>query len=1225
MDRFFFRTFQWLKTHKLWSIFAFVTCFVGLGIYVQNLRFEEDITKLIPVDKENAVYQKVLNTVNFADKIIINISRDTKASPQDLVDAANALSDSLATLQPDYIAQIQGKIAEDNIDSTLLFVYNHLPLFLEPKDYQTIQRKLNKDSIEAITLANYKSLISPSGIISRETILRDPLGLTFMALKNLRQSGLNSDFIVENGYVMSEDKQHILLFLSLATETNETKKNTLFVQELNRMVNTVNQSFQDKIKVSAFGSTLVAVANANQIKTDIQFTVGIALTLLLLILIVFYRKFYIPIILFIPTLFGGLLAMAILCLVRQEISAISLGIGSVLLGITIDYSLHILTHIRSNNDPKELYKEITQPVLMSSFTTALAFMCLLFLSSQALQDLGLFAAVSVLGASFFALLFIPQVYKERLASKKQQTVLDKVAAYPLHQTKWIVALLAFFLSVSLFTYHKVKFNKDIASLNFEPVHLKQAEAQLDQLTNSQSKSIYLVTYGVTEEDALQKNDKVFQRLQKLKDDGEILRFNSVGGIVNSKAAQREKIKEWNTFWTSQQKDSVSSLLIASSAPLGFKATTFNTFYEHLNSSFTTQEPEAFSTLKLIDPNDFISSKEGMATVSSLVKVEHAKASQLENAFKDIPNTVTIDRQQTSERFLGHLKSDFNHLMQYSLVVILLLLLVFYRSVSLTLVTAIPICLTWLLTIGIMGILGLQFNIFNIIISTFIFGLGIDYSIFVTNGMLHHYRTGEDILKTYKTSIILSVITTILGIGVLIFAKHPALHSVSTISVIGILSALVIAFSIQPLLFKLLIGSHTKRPITIRHLIHSGISFGYFGLGGLILSVLSVVLIPLIPISMKKKMPVFHKLVSKFMKSVLYTNPLVSKKILNPYNEDFKKQAVIIANHTSFLDILAIGMLHHKIIFLVNDWVYNSPIFGRAVRMAGFYPVSDGLENGLDHLKKKVDQGYSIAVFPEGTRSYTHKIKRFHKGAFLLAETFHLDILPVLIHGNSEVLPKSTFIIKDGDITLKILERIKPSDTEFGKTYAEKTKTISSHFKKAFETFRKELETETYFHALVLEDYRYKGDVVFKTINTDLKKNGGSYFTLFQHINSNDKVFHLTDSYGQLNSLLALNAPGLSITSFIPDTHKAAIAKHTATANGPYKLNYVTAFPETGFDVLIINLRDPKSLINLELPLKQPVKMLILLHQGKILAEIHKLLTGKTLVLENDVLQLYKTN
>ena len=80
--------------------------------------------------------------------------------------------------------------------------------------------------------------------------------------------------------------------------------------------------------------------------------------------------------------------------------------------VTLDYSLHILTHIRSNNHINKLYKEITKPILMSSLTTALAFLCLFFLNSQALQDLGIFAAVSVLGASCFALLFIPLVYKD---------------------------------------------------------------------------------------------------------------------------------------------------------------------------------------------------------------------------------------------------------------------------------------------------------------------------------------------------------------------------------------------------------------------------------------------------------------------------------------------------------------------------------------------------------------------------------------------------------------------------------------------------------------------------------------------------------------------------------------------------------------------------------------------------------------------------------------------
>ena len=98
---------------------------------------------------------------------------------------------------------------------------------------------------------------------------------------------------------------------------------------------------------------------------------------------------------------------------RDSISAISLGIASVLLGITIDYSLHILTHIKNNNDIKELYNKITRPILMSSLTTSIVFSTLIFLKSQALQDLGLIASISVLSSSFFALILIPHFYQNR--------------------------------------------------------------------------------------------------------------------------------------------------------------------------------------------------------------------------------------------------------------------------------------------------------------------------------------------------------------------------------------------------------------------------------------------------------------------------------------------------------------------------------------------------------------------------------------------------------------------------------------------------------------------------------------------------------------------------------------------------------------------------------------------------------------------------------------------
>ncbi len=509
-------------------------------------------------------------------------------------------------------------------------------------------------------------------------------------------------------------------------------------------------------------------------------------------------------------------------------------------------------------------------------------------------------------------------------------------------------------------------------------------------------------------------------------------------------------------------------------------------------------------------------------------------------------------------------------------------------------------LTWLLTIGIMGLFHIEFNIFNIIISTFIFGLGIDYSIFITNGLLHEYKTGEKVLSTHKTSIILSVVTTVLGVGVLIFAKHPALYSISLVSIIGIISAVIISFTIQPLLFKLFIGSKFKRPTKLHLLFHSTLSFFYYGFGGFILSLFSITLMKIIPVSKKIKMSWFHKILSKFMKSVIASNPYIKTRIINPNNEIFNKQAVIIANHTSFLDILAIGMLHPKIIFLVNDWVYNSPIFGKTVQAVGFYPVSRGIENGLSHLQTKVDQGYSLMVFPEGRRSLTNKMKRFHKGAFYLADQFNLDIIPVLIHGNYEILPKGSFAIHKGTLILKILNRILHKDQSYGANYKERTKKISTYFKHQFNIFRKEVENDSYFHNIVLEDYRYKGNALYKTVKKDLKKHKEIYNVILNTIDEKDTIIHISKDYGQLDFLLSLNAIVKKIISYIEDANVKLMLQNSYITNKYNNINFENTI-ETAFknhaNVLILNINEI-SLKQINSILNKNINLLILLKESR---------------------------
>lgn len=800
MAKWFYKLYNSIQRHK--SIFVVVLCVIfGMLLWMAStLKFDEDISKLIPSSSENQHLQKVLKTVQFADKIIVNIERENNGSTEDLTDYATQFLDSLYERSNDYVKDVQGKLEEEAIFETLDFVYTNAPLFLKEADYKQIANKLHPDSIAKITESNYKTLISPSGIVAKKTIVKDPLGISLMGIKHLEQIGISDAFTLKNGFLVSKDEQHILLFITPKYPSSNTNENDIFSEQLYQLQEELNSDYSGKVKSSCFGGTLIAVANAQQIKSDIQLTVSIAMVLLMAVFILFYKKLTIPIILFVPTIFGGLLAIATLSVIRTEISAISLGIGAVLLGVTLDYSLHILTHIRNNETVKELFDGVSKSILMSSLTTALAFLCLLFVDSQALQDLGIFAAISVIGASVFALIFIPQAYKGSSKGDSKSTVLDRTASYDFHKNKLVIGGIVALLLLSAFTYHRVEFNKDISNLNFQPKRITSAEAELDKLINISSKSLYVVAYGTDEQQVLETNDGIFSTLQELEQQQELISYNSVGALVSSDKTQQDHIATWNHFWTSEVKQKTQAELIKNGTTFGFKQTTFQEFYELLDHDFHLLSIEEFKDMNVIPIDDFIARDLDFITVSSVVNVENSKIQQVKDAFKNSKNTLVIDRQAINETLLGHLKNDFNMLLGYCLIAVFLLLLVFYRNLKLTLVTVIPIIITWAVTIGIMGLLQLEFNIFNIIISTFIFGLGVDYSIFMTNGI----RSGVASMTTHKTSIILSVLTTILGVGVLIFAKHPALHSLASISIIGILAAMFITFTIQPLLYKFLI-------------------------------------------------------------------------------------------------------------------------------------------------------------------------------------------------------------------------------------------------------------------------------------------------------------------------------------------------------------------------------------------------------------------------------------
>ncbi|WP_437919188.1 1-acyl-sn-glycerol-3-phosphate acyltransferase [Sphingobacterium sp. LRF_L2] len=1143
MEDLFYHIYLLVQRKKILAFTIAVIFLLGCGFIAAKIRFEEDITQIIPKTERSDDLSKALKRINFADKITILLEKSDHVTTDKLTEVAATFLDSLAS-DSLYIKSVTGRIGQEEMEQTYAFIYENLPFFLDQNDYAEISRRLSPDSIAEQVGQNYRTLLSPTGMVAKEFIQKDPLGLAFIGLNKIRSRAVGDKLMLYDDFIVTKDSSKLLLFIDPVYQGADTEHNMYMVHHLKSLKRKLEDRYKDEVQLSFYGSSFIAVANAEQIKTDISTTVLISMSVLMILLVLFYRKLYIPLLVFIPSVFAALFSIACLYLYKPVISAISLSIGAVLIGITIDYALHVLTHYKKSADVKDLYRELTRPLLMSGATNAVAFLCLLFVHSNALVDLGIFASLCIFSSAIFTLLIIPHLYRPN-REITHSSFLDKLASFPFEQSKALVFICLFLFVVSLFTSSRVGYNNNISDLNFVPDELKSTERKLDTILNTSSKSIYLVATGKNLNEAAKKAEQLEVILDKAKNSGEILAYNGMNIIPLSEEAQRQKNDSWRRFWTREKLLYVEDQLQQAGDHYGFSAETHAAFYSLLEKERQLLPIDDLKAQKSLGFADFITKENDFVTISCLVKLEASKRDQFIHTVEEHTDVLVIDRQNLNETFLGQLRDDFNRLVGYSFIAVLLILWLFFRRLELVLLSAIPIGLTGFITAGLMGLFGLEFNIFSAIVCTLVFGHGVDFSIFMTAALQRQYSTGKDELQTYRTSIILAVLTTVLAIGALIFAKHPALLSIAAVSLIGVFAAVIVTFVFYPLLFRFFISNRAKKgksPFTLRILFFSILFFIYYGLGCILLSFLCRVVLALLPLGNEKRDQIFRKLMGVFMKSVLYFHPLTRNKTMNPYHEKFDQPAVIIANHSSFLDTLSLGMLVPKGIFLVNDWVWNSPIFGRAVQALGFYPVSQGLESGIDFLRSKVEQGYSLIVFPEGTRSYDNVVKRFHKGAFYLAEQFDLDILPIYLLGNGDVLPKGDILIFDGMLRPVIGKRIRQNEVEYGSTYLSKTKSITKNFRTIYHEWRLKMEDASYFNRKLELAYLFKDPEIIAAVKQNIRLYATYYYELNPLLGDDKKIVHWSDSFGEHDYLLSLQQGNRKVFGVIRDPEKRQVAE-----------------------------------------------------------------------------------
>jgi 1-acyl-sn-glycerol-3-phosphate acyltransferase len=1157
---------------------VFAISFAVITYFALQVKFEEDISKIIPKDKKIEKLNEIFQNSKFIDKLVIMVSlKDTSLkNPDSLVAFADEFGATVQSKLSPYIKKVNFKVDDEVVLKLFETINQRLPIYLDEKDYSAIDTLIAPEKVKAVLQYDIRTLSSPAGIALKKIIVNDPVGLTFLGLKKLQQLQYDKNFELYDDYVITRDHKTLLMFITPVYPPNNTGKNAVFLKGIDDIFNDLSNNHFKSINASYFGAVAGFAGNAIQLRQDTGITLTITIIVLVLFLGLYFRKKSAPIIILIPVLFGGLFSLSIIFFIKGTLSVIALGTGSVVLGIAINYSLHVFNHYRHTKSVEQVIKDLTLPLTIGSFTTIGGFFCLEFVQSEMLKDLGLFAGFSLIGASFCSLVFLPQFITTKKEEANHKIIkfswIDRMASYNPEYNKFIVIGIILLTIVFGYTANWVSFEFDLADMSFMSPTLKKAETKLNRINKFSLQSVYLVTEGKTLDEALSNDEKLSAKIDLLKEKNIVIKYSGVSSLIISDSLQKARIYRWNNYWTNEKKQNLFSALEKEGTALGFKAAAFDKFKAMLNKPYSVGGQQNMAEIRKSFLDDFINEKPGHATVVTLVQTTLKNKPAVYDAFKDDANVTVVDKQYLANKLVLIINSDFTKIAVMSSSLVLIVLWLTYGRIELTLVSFIPMFISMIWILGIMGICGIQFNIINIIISALIFGLGDDYSLYIMDGLLQEYKTGKKVLSSYKTSIFLSAITTVTGLGVLIFAKHPALKSIAFISIIGIFCVVVMAQILIPFLFSILVKNRVAKkrfPWTFTGFLKSIFAFTYFVTGCIILTALGF-LFKLNPFNKEKGKFVYHYILSKFTWSMVYIMVNVKKEIINPQNANFADPAVIICNHQSFLDILATVMLYPKLILLTNNWVWNSPVFGAVARMADFYPVAHGAENSVELLAGRVKNGYSIVIFPEGTRSVDGDIKRFHKGAFYLAEQLNIDILPLIVHGTGYTMTKGDFLLKDGKISLKYLPRIKQTDKHFGKDYSEKTKAISRYFKYEYQRFCLETEHPRYYREQLLYNYIYKGPLLEWRLKIKLWREN-NYTALHNLIPLKGTMLSIGSGYGIIPYLLHFASKEREFTGIDCDEDKVDMANNCFSRDNKISFIFTDAlgFTFNGYDAIII--------------------------------------------------------
>lgn len=1140
------KLYDYLRQHRLVGLVSFVVVTLLLTVSVLRLGYKEDIADFLPVDSNHHNALKVYQDISGANKIfaVFQYRDTTKRDADAMVTAVDAFVDEVQRADTAHIVQnMTSQVDLEKMTSVTNFVYQNIPYFLTEHDYARMDSALRSPRyVEKQLQQDKQMLMFPAGDILSDNIQRDPLNLFTPVVQKLQRSDTGLKYELYDGHIFSPDMQRAIVMIDSPYGASETENNTQLINMLQGCGKRA-LAHAKNLDVHIIGGPVIAVGNASQIKSDSILSVIIAVTLIMALLLFTLRSVRNISLIVLSIAWGWLFAMGGLALFHDSVSIIVIGISSVILGIAVNYPLHFIAHLSHTPDKKRALREIVMPLLVGNVTTVGAFLALVPLQSVALRDLGLFSSFLLVGTIVFVLVYLPHITKE--TKEVKHTFLDRLSDISLENKPVFVAIVIVLTLIFGYFSFQTRFDANMSNINYMTDEQKEDMAYFQKMmtVNGGYQKVYTVTSDSTMDGALEKSQRLQPSLDRLVCEKVVHDYSSCSQFVVSMAEQKRRLALWESF-IERHKTELTTVLRAAMQAEGFAPDSFNDYYSLLSKRYQPQQPAYFAplTTTLFAGNISVDKAEGRYNIVNVLSVKDKDMPQVKAKLAD-KDCFSFDIMSMNSAIANHLSSDFNYIGFACGLIVFLFLWLSFGNLELALLSFVPMAVSWLWILGIMSLCGMQFNIVNIILATFIFGQGDDYTIFMTEGSMYEYAYRRKMLASYKHSIIISALIMFIGIGTLIIARHPALHSLAEVTIAGMFSVVLMAYIFPPLIFNVLVktrGTYRRRPLRLKNLAVMGCCAAVFFSQLITVYVLGFILFGLLPQSEKRRLW-FRRYQQRLFLFDLRHIPGVRFRVEGITKETFETASIIVCNHQSMLDSAVFMALSPKTILVSNSKVSRNRVIRKIYQWNGFITLDDKSAINDELVRDYIAHGYSLVVFPEGKRNDRSTISRFHKGAFLFAERYGLDIQPFIIHGLNVVIPRNSFQVFTGSITVQGYERVRQDGHT---TYSEMTSRVHTFYKKEYERLAREIETAAYFAPLVEDRYCYKGVEIYRSVHKNIKRND-CFTRWIDTSESLSAVLIKNNDNGEFALLYALVHPSVLVTVLEEDESKRALLTYCA--------------------------------------------------------------------------------